>query len=60
MIAGVNTPAELTPKLRQSVLLINDKVASGATTEDAEALAKYARLVPGTNGFNEFVQGATA
>jgi hypothetical protein len=32
----------------------------GAIVEDAEALAKYERLIPGTNGFNEFVQQAVA
>jgi hypothetical protein len=60
LIVGVNTLAELPPKLRQSVLLIKDKVASGTTVEDAETLAKYARFVPGTVGFNDFVAGAIA
>jgi hypothetical protein len=60
LIAGINFLGELSPKLRQSVLLIKDKVASGATTEDAETLARYERLIPNTNGFNEFVQQAVA
>jgi hypothetical protein len=60
LIAGVNHLSELSPKLRHSVLLIKDKVASGTTVEDAETLASYARLLRGTNGFNDFVQGATA
>lgn len=60
LIAGVNTLGELPPKLRQSVLLIKDKVASGATYEDAETLALYERHVRGTNAFNEYVAGAMA
>jgi hypothetical protein len=54
----VNVLGELAPKLRQNVLLINDKVASGTTVEDAETLAQYERLAPGTNGFNDYVQAA--
>ena len=49
---------ELPPKLRQSVLLIKDKEASGTSMEDAETLAGYARLARGTNGFNAFVDQA--
>jgi hypothetical protein len=58
LVAGVNTLAELTPKLRQSVLLIPQKIPSGTTYEDAETLAKYDRLSPGTVGFNDFVSSA--
>jgi hypothetical protein len=58
LVAGVNTLAELPARLRQNVLLISDKTGSGATAEDAEALATYAGLVRGTNGFNAFVEGA--
>lgn len=60
LVAGVNFLGELSPKLRRSVLLIEDKVASGTTMEDAETLAQYARLVPGTTGYNDFVQSAMA
>jgi hypothetical protein len=60
LIAGVNTLAELSPRLRQAVLLIKCKEASGATVDDAEVLAAYARLTRGTNAFNEFVQDAIA
>jgi hypothetical protein len=60
LIAGVNSLAELPPKLRQNVLLIKDKEAAGATYEDAETLAKYARLAPGTVGFSGFVEAAIA
>jgi hypothetical protein len=58
LIAGVNTLNELSPKLRQAVLLIKDKVGSGATIDDAEVLAMYAGHVRATTGFNDFVQEA--
>ena len=58
LIAGVNVLAELPPKLRQSVLLIKDKAASGATMEDAEALAEYSGFVRGTTGFGDYVAEA--
>jgi hypothetical protein len=64
LIAGVNTLEELSPRLRQSVLLIKDKVAAGTTYEDAVTLARYARLRPDPsrtdNPFNAFVDGAMA
>jgi hypothetical protein len=60
LIAGLNTLQELNPKLRQSVLLIKDKVASGTTVEDAEVLASYAGLARTTNGFHDFVSDAIA
>jgi len=64
LIAGVNTLQELSPRLRQAVLLIEDKVASGATYEDAELLAKYAGLRPDPtrerSPYNEFVREAMA
>lgn len=46
--------SEVPPLPRRQVLLIEEKIASGATIEDAETLAAYARLAHGTNGFNEF------
>jgi hypothetical protein len=60
LIAGVNSLSELPPKLRQNVLLIEDKAARGTTLEDAGMLAEYSGLARGTNGFNEFVQVAIA
>lgn len=50
LIAGVNFLNELSPKLRRAVLLMYEKRASGTIMEDAETLAQYARLVPGTTG----------
>lgn len=58
LIAGINFLSELTPKLRNSALLIEDKVAGGATFEDAETLANYARLPRGTNAYNAFIDQA--
>jgi hypothetical protein len=58
LIAGVNFLSELPPKLRQGVLLIEDKVPSGTTLEDAETIAAYAGFVPGTVGFTGFIQDA--
>jgi hypothetical protein len=55
LICGVNYFDELSPKLRSAVLLIKEKVGAGATFEDAETLAKYAGLQPGTVAFTEFV-----
>jgi hypothetical protein len=60
LIAGENTLQEVTPKLRQNVLLIPNKVAAGTTFDDAETLAGYARLARGTNGFNAFIEEAMA
>lgn len=44
LIAGANTLAELSPKGRRAVSLMEHKEAAGATFEDAELLAKYAGL----------------
>ena len=58
IIAGLNTLNELEPKLRQSVLLIKDKIASASTYDDAATLAQYAGLQPGTIGYNDFITDA--
>jgi hypothetical protein len=50
--------AELPPKLRQAAPLIDEKVLSGTTLEDAETLAVYVGLVPGTIRFTDFTQAA--
>jgi hypothetical protein len=60
LVAGINTLAELSPLLRQNMLLVPEKVASGAIVDDAEELAKYERLARGTNGFLDFVAKAIA
>lgn len=58
LIAGVNFLDELPDKLRQRCLLIEDKVLSGASLEDAEKVAKYEGYAKGTTGFHDFVKGA--
>ena len=60
LVAGLNTLSELSPKLRQAVLLMKEKVAAGTTVEDAEALATYSGKGRGTNAYNDFVQDALA
>lgn len=61
LIAGINFLAELPPKLRRTVLLIEEKIVSGsATADDAELLAMYARLEEKTMGYNDFVKSAIA
>jgi hypothetical protein len=60
LVAGVNFLGELSDKLKDNVLLIKDKEASGATAEDAETLATYARKERGTKGFSDYVSGAMA
>lgn len=54
----MNALSELPPKLRQTVLLIEDKVASGAMIDDAAMLASYARLQSGTVGYDDFISNA--
>ena len=46
--------------MRQNMLLVTEKVASGAIADDAEELAKYEGLARGTNGFMDFVAKAIA
>lgn len=60
LIAGVNHLSELSPKLRNGVLLITDKEAAGTTMEDADTLAQYAGLSRSTNGYKDFVTDAMA
>jgi len=60
LIAGVNFLSELPEKLRRTTLLINERIPSGTTVEDAEELARYERLARGTNGFLDFVAKAIA
>lgn len=55
LIAGLNFLGELTPKLRNSVVLMDDKEASGTTFDDAQVLADFARVPRGTNAFNAFI-----
>jgi hypothetical protein len=58
LIAGVRDLKQLSPKLRQAALLIKEKEAHGATTDDAEVLATYKGLIRGTNEYNDFIAEA--
>lgn len=62
LITRVNFLAELPEKLRMTALRIDEKIPSGALAEDAEELAKYARLRPDRsredNPYNRFVDEA--
>jgi hypothetical protein len=60
LVVGVNHLSELSPKLRNEVLLIENQLGRRATYEDATTLAHYARLLPNTNEFNDFIQQAMA
>jgi hypothetical protein len=59
LIMGVYFLGELPPKLRQAVLLIEDKTAKGAIAEDAETLADYTSRFPrGTIEWKDAVKDA--
>lgn len=62
IIAGVATLSQLPPRLRDELLLVKDKHASGALYDDAVLLAKYQGLQPDptreANPYNEFIQAA--
>lgn len=62
LIAGVNFLGELAPKLRNSSLLIKDRVAAGALYEDAVTLAQHAGLRPDPshddNPYNRYIAKA--
>jgi hypothetical protein len=46
-------------KVQQALLTFPNKVASRATYEDAETLARYEGLIPRTVAHNDFIEGAT-
>lgn len=56
LTAGLQTLSEVSRPLAQALLTIPDKHGAGCTYEDAETLAAYAALVPGTNEHTDFVQ----
>jgi hypothetical protein len=56
---GVNFLDEI-PELKNSLLLIENKLARKCTAEDAERLAAYAGLVPGTNAHTDFIHKSIA
>lgn len=60
LVAGVNFLDELADQLRYGALLMDRKVPSHATFDDAETLAVYSGLSRGTNKFSDFVARAMA
>jgi hypothetical protein len=54
LVAGVNSLAEV-PAFQSQLLLIDKKIASHATSDDAKVLAAYEGLLPGTNAYNHFI-----
>jgi hypothetical protein len=57
LAVGLRTFSQITdPQLRQELELVADKSGAFCTYEDAVVLAKYAGLVPGTDGHTTFVQ----
>lgn len=57
LFLGLNFFEELKdmPRLLNQVLLVKDKTPIGTTVGDAELLARFARIPPGTVGFGDFV-----
>ena len=62
MIAGVNSLGELPDSLGRTVLLIEEKMPSAATVEDAEDLTIYVRpsLGRNSNKYLAFIDDAIA
>jgi hypothetical protein len=55
LVAGINSFDEV-QDLKSQLVLIETKVGSRCTPDDAEILAMYAGITPGTNGYNDFIQ----
>lgn len=55
LVCGVYTLAELSPALRQRVLLIDEKVGGGTTAEDAEVLTDYEGISRAAHTYSERV-----
>lgn len=63
LMAGVNTLSELEPKMR-NLLLLQEKIGTGCTYDDAVVLAQYRGLRPDPtrekNDYNKFIDAAMA
>ncbi|MCR2833498.1 hypothetical protein [Parerythrobacter lacustris] len=55
LIAGVNSFDEV-PAWKQRLLLVDTKIPSHCTPDDAKLLAIYAGIPPGTNKYNTFIE----
>jgi hypothetical protein len=56
LTAGLRFLDEVPRQLAQTLLTIADKQGERCVFEDAETLAGYAGLLPGTNGHTAFVE----
>lgn len=54
LIAGINSFAEV-PRFTNQLMLFEHKIAAQCTPKDAETLAVYAGIQPGTNMYNDFI-----
>lgn len=57
LIAGVTSFDEV-PELKSQLLMIEKKIGSRCTPDDAEILALYAGIPKGTNDYNDFIHRA--
>jgi len=55
LIAGINSFDEV-PRFKQNLLLIDTKIPSHCTPEDAKLLAQYTGLMPSSNAYNAFIE----
>lgn len=56
LLAGVSVLERLPPILRTELLLMPVKYGHHCTADDAETLARYTGLAPGTNAYVDFIQ----
>lgn len=54
LIAGLNYFDEV-PSFKSQLLMIDNKIGSHCTPDDAKLLALYAGHLPGTNAYNDFI-----
>jgi hypothetical protein len=55
LIAGINSFDEV-PRFKQNLLLIDKKIPSHCTPEDAKILAQYTGMMPSSNAYNAFIE----
>ena len=55
LVAGINSFDEV-PSFKHTLLLVDKKIPSHCTPDDARLLAQYTGLVPNSNGYNAFIE----
>jgi hypothetical protein len=55
LTAGINSFDEV-PRFKQNLLLIDKKIPSHCTPEDAKLLAQYTGMMPSSNAYNAFIE----